>query len=51
MLQQGIFVDRSLHLTPKFASSAASAHQAAARSVDFENRPAVALAEANDFID
>ncbi|KAG2573587.1 hypothetical protein PVAP13_7KG264700 [Panicum virgatum] len=45
-----IFVDRSLNLTPEFASSAASAHQAAARSVDFENRPAAALAEVNAFI-
>ncbi|PVH35640.1 hypothetical protein PAHAL_7G233300 [Panicum hallii] len=44
LLANGIFVDRSLHLTPKFASSAASAHQAAARSVDFENRPARATA-------
>jgi len=45
-----IFVDRSLNLTPQFVSSAASAHQAAARSVDFENRPAAALAEVNAFI-
>jgi len=46
-----IFVDRWLNLTPEFASSAASAHQAAARSVDFENRPAAALAEVNAFIE
>ncbi|RLM73399.1 hypothetical protein C2845_PM15G15680 [Panicum miliaceum] len=45
-----IFVDRSLNLTREFVSSAA-AHQAAARSVDFENRPAAALAEVNAFIE
>ncbi|CAM0152718.1 unnamed protein product, partial [Urochloa decumbens] len=45
-----IFTDRTL-LTPEFASSAASAHRAMARSVDFRNRPATAVAEANAFIE
>ncbi|CAL5069083.1 unnamed protein product [Urochloa decumbens] len=47
-----IFADRTLRLTPEFASSAASsAHRAVARSVDFRNRPAAAVAEANAFIE
>nr|CAB3487766.1 unnamed protein product [Digitaria exilis] len=46
----GVFVDRTLHLTPAFVASVASAHQAVARSVDFMDRPAAAIAEANDFI-
>ncbi|GJN02230.1 hypothetical protein PR202_ga19560 [Eleusine coracana subsp. coracana] len=47
----GVFVDRSLHLTPEFASAAASDHAAVARSVDFRTRPAAAAAEVNAFIE
>ncbi|KAG2567666.1 hypothetical protein PVAP13_7NG330900 [Panicum virgatum] len=43
--------EANARLLANFVSSAASAHQAAARSVDFENRPAAALAEVNAFIE
>jgi len=47
----GIFVDRTLFLSPEFVSSAVSAHHAVARSVDFKNQPAAATAEVNAFIE
>ncbi|TVU30995.1 hypothetical protein EJB05_22656, partial [Eragrostis curvula] len=47
----GVFVDRSLSLAPAFASAAASAHAAVARSVDFVNDPAAAAAEVNGFVE
>ncbi|KAG0526781.1 hypothetical protein BDA96_06G175800 [Sorghum bicolor] len=41
----------SSFLKPEFVSSAASAHQAVARSVDFKNQPAAATAEMNAFVE
>ncbi|KAL6651109.1 hypothetical protein ACP70R_010034 [Stipagrostis hirtigluma subsp. patula] len=47
----GVFVDRSLHLTPEFVATAASAHRAHARAVDFESQPQAAAAEVNAFVE
>ena len=47
----GIFVDRTLFLSPEFVSSAVSAHHAVARSVHFKNQPAAATAEVSAFIE
>uniref|UniRef100_A0A0E0KT79 Serpin domain-containing protein n=1 Tax=Oryza punctata TaxID=4537 RepID=A0A0E0KT79_ORYPU len=46
----GIFVDRSLRLRPEFQSTAAAAHGAFTRSVDFQNQADAAVAEVNRFI-
>uniref|UniRef100_A0A0E0PBZ8 Serpin domain-containing protein n=1 Tax=Oryza rufipogon TaxID=4529 RepID=A0A0E0PBZ8_ORYRU len=46
----GIFVDRSLRLRPEFQSTAAAAHGAFPRSVDFQNQANAAAAEVNRFI-
>ncbi|XP_066347829.1 putative non-inhibitory serpin-10 [Miscanthus floridulus] len=47
----GIFVDRTLFLSPEFVSSAVSAHHAVARSVDLKNQTAAATAEVSAFIE
>uniref|UniRef100_A0A0E0DGM0 Serpin domain-containing protein n=1 Tax=Oryza meridionalis TaxID=40149 RepID=A0A0E0DGM0_9ORYZ len=46
----GIFVDRSLRLRPEFQSTAAAAHGAFTRSVDFRNQADAVAAEVNGFI-
>ncbi|CAM0903627.1 unnamed protein product [Alopecurus aequalis] len=46
----GIFVDRSISLRPEFVSTAASAHGAVARSLDFQNQHEAAAAEVNALI-
>ncbi|KAL6651110.1 hypothetical protein ACP70R_010035 [Stipagrostis hirtigluma subsp. patula] len=46
----GVFVNRSFFLRPEFVATAASAHRAHARAVDFESHPEAAAAEVNAFI-
>ncbi|KQJ83771.1 hypothetical protein BRADI_5g16780v3 [Brachypodium distachyon] len=45
-----IFADKSLVLRPEFVSTAASAHKAYAKSLDFQNQPEAAAAEVNALI-